>query len=809
MGVQGLMRHLTRIIAGVALLAGCTEADPISIGTQAEGDVCRQIADCMAGLGCEDGVCVALPVPDTAGRAGDPCTGSGDCMADLCCGNQSVCRAPFGGGACGAAAGEQCGLSPDCDVGLVCDGSGVCAVPDPNAEGQAGLGQECGEIKDCVRPLICSAQNTCESPPFFAGVSCVRSEEDLAAFRAYFEVPRGGAPLDEFYRQPFPSDVRLVDGRPVLAGHPSPGDISGIDFDQLYLRALEEDRNGWGLTQPVFIRFSDPLDASTVTATATPPGVELVALDDGSRVPIQTLYNRDAGQFICHSALAVAPIDGVALDPLRTYAVIVKSSVRNIRGEAPIHDADFRAMLEDATPSDPDVAAAHEAYEPLRAYIGSGAMAAEDIAVAAVFTTGDPSSVGFAVQAAIETAPAPVVSNAVRCLAATMSPCAEDGLRNCPGAPNPAFEEIHARVSNPVLQRGTRPYLNPQNDPFDGAFEIDVQGNIVVQGSEDVCVGIAVPTSPMPANGYPVVIYGHGTGGDFTSGLLQVAESLAGRGIAVITFDGSQHGPRQGLPPAARLDAGRAFFNAANPRAARDNVLQGGGDVHNLVKLARNVDLASIGVVGLTGRFDPERVMYYGHSQGTVVGAPFVAAEPNLHAAVFTGAGAEIGLTLVNKRRPNDIAALTRSLFGDQTVSRMHPMIGLMSMFFGPSDATPYAANIAIDPPAARGAVDFLHVYGLEDGFTPEVTQAALIRAGMYPIVGTALAPVEGVATVPSAVGNIGGASVGSLQYTPSMTMGQLDYDGHFVGTRNPQAVNAILRFLSTAAMGGPGRIEP
>lgn len=803
------MRHLTKSVLLAFLAVACTEVDPVSIGTQAEGETCRQIADCMAGLTCEDGVCVMIPLADIAGRAGDACTATSECMAGLCCGNQSVCRAPHGGGVCGAAVGEPCGLSADCDVGLVCDGTGTCAVPDPQAPGQSGQGGACQEISDCIRPLICSAQNTCESPPFFAGVSCVRSEEDLAAFRGYFEVPRGGQPLDEFYRQPFPSDVRLRDGRLDLSGHPSPGDISGIDFDRLYLRALEEDRNGWGLTQPVFIRFSDPLEASTVTATATPPGVELVALDDGSRVPIQTLYNQKAGQFICGSALAVAPIDGIALTPRRTYAVIVKSTVRNIRGEAPIHDADFRVMLESATPADPDLADAHTAYAPLRDYIASGAIAAEDIAVAAVFTTGDPSTVGFRVQEAVAAAPAPVVSNAVRCLPAVMSPCAEGGIRACPMAPAASFEEIHALVSNPVLQRGVRPYVNPQSDPFDGAFEFDADGRIVIQGSEDVCIGLAVPTSPMPPGGFPIVIYGHGTGGDFTSGLLEVADRLTSRGIAVLTFDGSQHGPRQGLPFAARLDAGRAFFNAANPRAARDNVLQGGGDVHNLVRLARTLDLASLGIVGLAGRFDPNRVMYYGHSQGTVVGAPFLAAEPNVHAAVFTGAGAEIGLTLVNKRRPNDIAALTRALFGDQTVSRMHPMIGLMSLFFGPSDATPYAANIAIDPPAERGPVDFLHVYGLEDGFTPEVTQAALIRAGMYPIVGTALRPVPGVPTVPSAIGNIDGASVGSLQYTPSMTMGELDYDGHFVGTRNPEAVNAILRFLTTAAMGGPGRIEP
>lgn len=804
MGVQGLMfapnRHLFPFFA-VFAIAGCTSNDPVAIGTQSEGESCRQIADCMPGLSCEDDVCVPIPRIDTAGRAGESCSSTSECMAGLCCGNQSVCRTPHGSGMCGAADGQACGLSADCDVGLVCDGSGTCAQPGATP-GQAGLGEACEEISDCIRPLICSATNTCESPPFFAGVSCVASQEDLAAFRGYFEVPRG-APLEEFYRQPFPSDVRRRDGRLDLSGHPSPGDISGIDFDELYLRAIEEDLVGFGLTQPVFLRFSDALVEGTITATAA--NVELVALDDGSKVPIQVRYEKDEGQFICGNALAVAPKDGVVLTPRRTYAVIVKRAIRNVRGEAPIQDADFAAMLANETPSDVDLAAAHDAYAPLRAYIDRGAIAAEDIAIAAVFTTGDPARFGAAVYEAVAAAPAPTVSDAVLCAPGATSPCATGGLREC-GAPNAAFREIHARVNNPVLQRGMRPYANPT----EGAFVFDANGAITLQGSEDVCVGMAIPTTPMPAGGWPVVVYGHGTGGDFTSGLLEIAERLTSRGIAVVTFDGAQHGPRQGTNnPSLWLDPGRAFFNAANPRAARDNVLQGGGDVHNLVRLVRNLELDSLGVPTVAGSFHPDRVMYYGHSQGTVVGASFLAFEPDVRAGVFTGAGAEIGLTLVNKRRPNDIASLVRALFGDQSVSRMHPMIGLMSMFFGPSDATAYAAGIAIDPPASRGAVDFLHVYGLEDGFTPEVTQAALVRAGGYPLVGPVLQPIEGVPSVASAMGNFDGASVGALQYMPAIVQGGLAYDGHFVGTQNPDARDAILRFITSVATGAPGRIEP
>jgi predicted esterase len=350
-----------------------------------------------------------------------------------------------------------------------------------------------------------------------------------------------------------------------------------------------------------------------------------------------------------------------------------------------------------------------------------------------------------------------------------------------------AFHQLHGKVSNPIFQRGTRPYAEA-GDGTEGRL------SPTVVSSEDVCVAIAIPKSTMPAGGWPVVIYGHGTGGDFLSGMGQVARDLAAKGIAVIGFDGMMHGPRQGLPPALRQDPGRLFFNASNPRAARDNVLQGAADIHNLIRLPQALDLGGL-QVGLTGRFDASRIMYYGHSQGTVVGAPVLALNPDLRAAVFTGAGAEIGLTMVHKRKPNDVAALTRALFGDQTVTRLHPMIGLMSLFFGPSDAIPYAAILP------QGRVHFLHVYGRNDGFTPDVTQAALVRAGGYPIVGEVIAPIEGVQTIASpASATLSGKSVAAIQFQPPIENGELAYDGHFVGTRDAMARTAIADFLDDAA---------
>ena len=57
-------------------------------------------------------------------------------------------------------------------------------------------------------------------PALWQGTKCpVVADNDTK--QSYFEVPRGGKPLDEFYALPFPNDIRLKDGHIDLSGHPT------------------------------------------------------------------------------------------------------------------------------------------------------------------------------------------------------------------------------------------------------------------------------------------------------------------------------------------------------------------------------------------------------------------------------------------------------------------------------------------------------------------------------------------------------------------------------------------------------------
>ena len=401
------MRRLVLIVA-LAVGGACTEDKVIQIGGAAAGEDCSQVSDCERGLDCVSNVCTLFDQPDTTGRAGNACMDDASCLATLCCGNQRVCRerlASFPADSCGLPTDSPCGLAADCAPGLVCSGLGLCVEPMAGAAGQAGSGEACETISDCLRPLICGLDMTCVAPPALTPLPCRRSEDELGAFRAYFEVP-GTEPVDEFYRLPFPNDVRVVAGHIVLDGHAAPGAVGSVDIAKLYLDAIEADVDGFGLSQPIFTRFSDRVDAATLSVNTATATIFLVDIEPTSptknqRVEVQMVYTEPKGQFICGNAVAVAPLDGRPLRKENQYALIFTTRVMSARGETPIRDGDFAPMLLETapapaaatpTPAEAAVIRAHGLYAPLRAFLASDPLDAADVAVATVFTTGDPAA---------------------------------------------------------------------------------------------------------------------------------------------------------------------------------------------------------------------------------------------------------------------------------------------------------------------------------------------------------------------------------------------------------------------------------
>ena len=183
------------------------------------------------------------------------------------------------------------------------------------------------------------------------------------------------------------------------------------------------------------------------------------------------------------------------------------------------------------------------------------------------------------------------------------------------------------------------------------------------QGTNTIYFNVVLPAGPMPAGGWPVALYGHGTGRDKNQ-TLDAASVLASRGIAVIGFSmvGHGFGPRSTLS-ITRTDGTTAGV-AANGRGIDQNgdgaIAAAEGDaaaspsllqlnasamvqnIADLFQLARVVQ-AGVDVDGDgTTDLDPGRMYYFGHSLGGMYGIGYHAYTPESRAAVFMAPGAPL-----------------------------------------------------------------------------------------------------------------------------------------------------------------------
>lgn len=777
------------------------------------GDPCTRPSDCRTGLVCaDDGLCG----PSGTGIEGSVCRLTGDCMEGLYCGPTRTCE-PAGAGGDGA----DCQSTGDCQRGLVCviEGfGGRC-----REAGDGDLGDACTSPSDCLAGLACLLGDTgtheCRNPnpvpdadggaiapptlPYWPGETC---EEETGEPRSYFEIPRGTDADRDFYRLPYPNDARRTPDGLDLSGHPSPGTALPIDIIDRYLRASEEDLRGFSINPVVFFRFSHPYDWDTVGGQIRIVDITPGSPDYGRTHSLAWLSTAGPiSKYICPNWLAVRTPHGSPLRPGTTYAVVLGTGIAPNPdvGGGFARSADFDAMLADSEPSDPALSHAWNAYAPLRAWIADAGEDASRILNAAVFTTQEPEALVPLLRAVIRDRAPPDVSGLVACADGVTSPC-DDGTeeRACVTA-SADYWELHGRIALPVFQEGTAPYEEPE----DGGGIVLEGGMPVVQRTEDVCVSIAVPRATPPAEGFPLLVYLHGTGGSFTEPMRSgLAGEMAAAGAATVSIDLPQHGERRGE---STRDPSVLFFNFANPRAARDNIHQGAADLLSLVWWATSWSLdAGTSPTGETLAFDPTRIVVFAHSQGATHASLALPYEPDVSAALLSGNGGDLTQSLLNKTEPVDIAGILPFALLDPTGDgrlaggHFHPALAIFQAYFDPVDPVSYARRVHREPVGDRPLQHVFMTYGLGDSYSPEETmQAYSLAAGL-----TAVEPVLVDYGLPTAATPLSGNvtrgaeawTIGLRQYIPEGGV-----DGHFVSSSaSAQGAADALRFVTQALAG-------
>ncbi|MDE2149447.1 MAG: hypothetical protein KGJ55_06375 [Gammaproteobacteria bacterium] len=189
---------------------------------------------------------------------------------------------------------------------------------------------------------------------------------------------------------------------------------------------------------------------------------------------------------------------------------------------------------------------------------------------------------------------------------------------------------------------------------------------------QKIPVLVTVPRAiPEPPGGWPVVIFQHGITQNRTN-LFAVADGLAAAGFVGVAIDLPLHGiadptnpffdnqlfantPAAGLITGERtfnLDlennatgapgpdgvidpSGTYFINLQSLITSRDNNRQAVADLLTLTQTVKNLDLNRDGVPDV----NPNRIRFFGHSLGAIVGTAFLGVDSDVGAAVLANPG--------------------------------------------------------------------------------------------------------------------------------------------------------------------------
>ncbi|CAM3754540.1 hypothetical protein [Parendozoicomonas haliclonae] len=322
-----------------------------------------------------------------------------------------------------------------------------------------------------------------------------------------------------FFDSGFPSDLRRNDDGSIdFNSFPQPLNITIGN----YVRWAEQDRFGFAPNLPLYMRFEGNISPDYLSLSSDPrsyaradASIQLVDIDPrsderGTRYPVRVSYREKGDEYRPDGLLQVLPA-GKPLKENTQYALVVTREVSPDHANNLVPNPVLTALLDRRDPrsvdgkiKSADASRALAIYAPLAEQLRYDGIASDDVIGAIVWTTGHPSSVMGNLGRWASEQPAPAPASEFRQLEMTPEYCVIGSSWNVPG-----------------LQSGLFPYALTG-----GKIKYDHQGNPVVQYQRETPLVITIPRTDMPADGYPMMFYNHGTAG-YADQAHQRGETLA------------------------------------------------------------------------------------------------------------------------------------------------------------------------------------------------------------------------------------------------------------------------------------------
>ena len=535
-----------------------------------------------------------------------------------------------------------------------------------------------------------------------------------------------------FFDFPWPSDLHLTsDGKPIVSGFPNPSALKLVEG----LRNIAGDRPGFPVLPVAYFQFSAPLAAAdpenTIAAAPTSP-LLLVDTDEksperGRLIPL-VANTPPVDDYVPANVLALAPRPGFVLTAGRRYAFVVRRALKDAVGQPLAVPDAITTMIGGGAPAGANGAAAQALYAPLWTTLKMINVDPSEVAAATVFTTGDVVAATSALSTALVAKYHVTIDNLV------YTPEA--------GVTQDRFCELVGSVSFPQFQKGVPPF-NSQ-----GLFDFSDSGLPAKQRDETAPIVITIPKQPMPAGGYPLEVFFHGSGGVFTAVVDRGPVTMAGgndtpgRGPAYVVAEHGIAAAGSALPlnPDRLVNAPElAYINFNNLAAFRDTFRQGVIEQRLYIEALRTltIDPATLGActgpslpAGETAyHFNPAQLIAQGQSMGGMYTNMISASEPRVKIAVPTGAGGFWSYMVLKTSLIPNAGPLLAGILGTDTLTFLHPTMQLLELAWEPSDPMVYIPRVARRPLPGHPARPIYECVGYNDEYFPTVVYDAIALA--------------------------------------------------------------------------------
>ena len=526
--------------------------------------------------------------------------------------------------------------------------------------------------------------------------------------------PRFDPAAEDFYGLPWPLDTRLQDdGRVDLSNFPN----SRAGTIRAYAKVVEENVFGFSPMPVTYVQFDQPPRTDAIVpdpvASMDPTSpVQLVRIDGTDcteHTPILVDFDieGDSGrsQYAMPNTLRATPVEGFPLEPGETYAFIVTTAFGAEADRETVTPAAFAEVLA-GTHAD---AALNDTYAPLVACLPSLGLDTEAVAMASVFTIGDP------------TRELALIYDYTR-HSSDLEEAVLDDIVVDESLSGRAFVDVAytGHYQTPIFQEGETPYINTG-----GAFAMSGDTPLV-QRWETVPFLLLVPEGEGP---FPVLIWEDGTGwGEWGHTFDEHIQEMLRNGVAVASFMPQFHGTRA-VP---RSNEESSTYNLTNPDAGRTVLRQESLDIAYFLRLLE-------GPLSVQPEFalDTDRLVYGGHSQGTQPGSMVAAFSDDFMGYVFSGQSAYFAITVLERKDLLDYESLFATMIGvTSDLDLFHPTLQLLQMGADTVDPYVYATQWTGSELNPDGNHVFV-VNGHDDTTTHPIGMAHLtISADLAPIAG-------------------------------------------------------------------------